>query len=159
MTTRMIISRHEQLWATAVAAILLVSASAAAKPDPDPEIAATVERFHVALNKGDAAAALALLAPDAQILESGHTETRAEYEKGHLSADIEFAQAVPSKREDVVTRQEGSVAWSTSTSRTAGDFKGRAIDAAGTELMVLSKTADGWRIRAIHWSSRSLVKK
>ena len=154
----MIINLSSQRWPAALAAILLTCAPAVAEQEPDPEITATVERFHAALNKGDAAAAMALLAPDARILESGHTETRAEYEKGHLSADIEFAQAVPGKREDVITRQEGPVAWSTSTSRTTGNFKGRAIDSAGTELMVLSKTADGWRIRAIHWSSHALKK-
>ncbi len=154
----MIINLSSQRWPAALAAIFLACAPAVAEQEPDPEITATVERFHAALNKGDAAAAMALLAPDARILEGGHTETRAEYEKGHLSADIEFAQAVPGKREDVITRQEGSVAWSTSTSRTTGNFKGRAIDSAGTELMVLSKTADGWRIRAIHWSSHALKK-
>ena len=125
---------------------------------PDPEIAATVETFHDALKKGDRVAVMALLAPDAQILEGGHAESRDEYEKGHLAADIEFAQAVSSTRENVVARQEGLAAWVTSSSRVSGSFKGRDVNSAGAELIVLSKTPDGWRIRAIHWSSHGLKK-
>jgi ketosteroid isomerase-like protein len=141
------------------AAVLAIGGSAFARDEPaDPQIAAAVEAFHAALQKGDGAAVMAALAPDAQILEGGHAESREEYEKGHLKADIEFAQAVPSTRENVVVRQEGSVAWVTSSSRVSGSFKGREVNSAGAELMVLSKTADGWRIRAIHWSSHALKK-
>ena len=125
---------------------------------PDPQIAATVGAFHAALKKGDCAAVMALLAPDAHILEGGHAESREEYEKGHLASDIEFAQAVASTRENVVARQEGSAGWVTSSSRVSGSFKGRDVNSAGAELIVLSKTADGWRIRAIHWSSHAVKK-
>ncbi|CAA9234678.1 MAG: hypothetical protein AVDCRST_MAG42-1329 [uncultured Chthoniobacterales bacterium] len=141
----------------ALASVLLV-ASVARADSPDPQIDATVEAFHVALKKGESAAVMALLAPDAQILEGGHTESRAEYEKGHLASDIEFARAVPGTRENIVVRQEGSVAWATSTSRVTGTFKGREVNSAGAELMVLTKMPDGWRIRAIHWSSHALKK-
>ena len=137
-----------------LATALVASASVA----PDPQIAATVDAFHDALKKGDRTAVMALLAPDAQILEGGHAESREEYEKGHLAADIEFAQAVPSKRENVVTRQEDSAGWVTSSSRVSGNFKGRDVNSAGAELIVLTKTPDGWRIRAIHWSSYAVKK-
>ena len=68
-----------------------------AQPTPrdSAAVAAVVGGFHDALARGDSAAALALLAPDVRILESG-----------------------------------------------------------GVELMVLTRTAGGWRISAIHWSSR-----
>ena len=138
--------------------LLAVVAVANAAEAPDPQIAATVDAFHNALKKGDRAAVMALLAPDAQILEGGHAESRDEYEKGHLASDIEFAQAVPATRENVVARQEGSVAWVTSSSRVSGSFKGRDVKSAGAELIVLSKAEDGWRIRAIHWSSHALKK-
>lgn len=138
--------------------LLTLTGGAARSEEPDPQIVATVETFHGAMKKGDRAAVMALLAPDAQILEGGHAESREEYEKGHLAADIEFAQAVTSTRENVVARQEGSAAWATSSSRVSGSFKGRDINSAGAELIVLSKTAAGWRIRAIHWSSRAVKK-
>ena len=145
--------------ALTLASVLIATALAAGDDSADPQITATVEAFHAALKNGDRAAVMALLAPDAHILEGGHTESRGDYEKGHLAADLEFAQAVPpSRRENVVVRQEGSAAWTTSTSRVTGTFKGREVNSAGTELMVLTKTADGWRIRAIHWSSHALKK-
>jgi ketosteroid isomerase-like protein len=121
---------------------------------PDREaIASTVATFHDALAKGDRTAALALLSPDVQILETGHRETREEYEKRHLDSDIEFAKAVPSTRGALVVRQEGNVAWTTVTGRSKGSLRGRNFDAENAELMVLMKTDDGWRIRAIHWSA------
>ena len=142
----------------ALTSLFVAASFAAAADSPDPQIAAAVEAFHAALAKGDRAAVMALLSPDAQILEGGHAESREEYEKGHLASDIEFAQAVPSKRENVVARQEGSAAWVKSSSRVSGSFKGRDVNSAGAELIVLTKTADGWRIRAIHWSSHALKK-
>lgn len=123
---------------------------------PDREaIAATVEAFHAALRRGDRAGALDLLAPDAQILESGHRQTRAEYENEHLAADIDFAKAVTSPRAALIVRQEGNVAWTSVTDRSKGEFQGRPVDSEGAELMVLSKTAERWQIRAIHWSSHT----
>ena len=144
--------------AFALACVLSAVTVAAADDSPDPQIAATIEAFHDALKSGDRAAVMALLAPDAQILEGGHAESRDEYEKGHLKADIEFAQAVPGTRENTKVRQEGSVAWATSSSRVSGSFKGREVNSAGAELMVLTRSADGWRIRAIHWSSHAIKK-
>ncbi|HEV3409827.1 MAG TPA: nuclear transport factor 2 family protein [Chthoniobacterales bacterium] len=125
-------------------------------PAPDRDaIAATVQGFHDALAKGDRAAAMSFLADDAQILESGHRETREQYEAGHLASDIEFARAVPSTKGPFIVRQEGNVAWTMSTSRSSGRFQSRDIDAEGAELVVLTKEGERWKIRAIHWSSHS----
>ncbi len=121
----------------------------------DAGITAAVEGFHRALEQGDRAAALALLAPDAAILESGESQTRAEYEHEHLGEDMAFARATTTERSPLIIRQDGNVAWTTATSKTTGTFKGRKIDSTGVELMVLSKSESGWRIRAIHWSNRT----
>jgi len=118
-------------------------------------VAAAVERYHRGLAAGDSAAALVLLAPDAVVLESGEAETRAEYASHHLPADIEFARAVSRSPGPVRVVVRGDAAWATSTSASRGSFRGRAIDAQGVELMVLSREPGGWAIRAIHWSSRS----
>jgi ketosteroid isomerase-like protein len=117
--------------------------------------AATVERFHRLLAAGDSTGALALLAPDAVILEAGGMETRSEYRSHHLSGDIEFARAIRSERGPVRVKVRGDVAWATSTSTTQGEFKGRVINSAGAELMVLTRTSAGWRIASVHWSSRT----
>jgi ketosteroid isomerase-like protein len=117
-------------------------------------VVAAVHAFHAALARGDSAAALALLAPGATILESGGVETVAEYRAHHLPADIEFARAVPATRGPLAVTVRGDVAWAVSTSETKGEFRGRPVSSAGAELMVLTRTAGGWRISAIHWSSR-----
>jgi ketosteroid isomerase-like protein len=118
-------------------------------------VAGVIDRYHRALAEGDSAAALELLAPDATILESGGVETREEYRAHHLSSDIQFARAVPSTRSPVQVTVDGNVAWAASTSTTQGTFRDRAINSSGAELMVLSRDTEGWKIRAIHWSSRA----
>ncbi len=120
---------------------------------------ATVEAFHTALTRGDSSAVLRLLAADAVILEDGSQETREDYRTHHLAADIAFAKAVPAKAGEIQVTVSGDVAWSSSTRVTQGKFRGRRVNSAGAELMVLSRTATGWEIRAIHWSSRNLRPK
>ena len=139
------------------ASILSVSGFAA-RADESKDVTSTVDAFHDALRRGDGPAAMKLLAPDAIILEGGGIETRAEYESHHFAADMEFAKAVPSTRSDVRVQLDGNAAWLTSASRTEGTFKERPINSRGAELMVLTKTADGWLIRAIHWSSQKVTK-
>ncbi|MDQ6860216.1 MAG: nuclear transport factor 2 family protein [Verrucomicrobiota bacterium] len=119
-------------------------------------VADALDKFHGALAHNDAKAAMALLAPDAVILEGGALETRAEYEAHHLPADIQFAQAVRSARSDIRVKIDGTTAWLTSRSHAQGAFEGKPIDSVGVELAVLTKTDEGWRIRAIHWSSHRI---
>lgn len=131
-------------------------APAPARPSSDStRVADVVHAYHRALASGDSLAALALLAADAVILESGGVETRDEYRAHHLPGDIGFAQAVPSTRGAVRVVIQGDVAWASSTSTTQGEFRGRAINSSGAELMVLGRQGDKWLIRAIHWSSRA----
>ena len=106
--------------------------------------------------RGDATGALRLLAADAVILENGSLESLEEYRLHHLPADIEFAQAVPTRRSAMQIAVSADAAWASSTSVTQGSYRERAINSAGAELMVLSRTNTGWVIRAIHWSSRTL---
>lgn len=118
-------------------------------------VVAVIDSYHRALATGDSVAALALLAADAVILESGGVETREEYRGHHLPGDIGFARAVPSKRGAVLVVVRGDAAWASSTSTTQGEYRGRQINSSGAELVVLSRETDGWKIRAIHWSSRT----
>lgn len=151
------LSRNSLALATGL--LFLITLASCRRPLPpaaDREaIVATIEDFHQALSNGDGVRASTLLAADAQVLESGDRQTREEYLHDHLPADLEFAKAVPSTRTPPVVRQDGNVAWTTSNSRSVGSFNGRNLDSDGTELMVLSKEPDGWRIRAIHWSGHS----
>jgi len=148
----------------AVAAVGLLASAIAGVPSgrqaqgaqaDSAAVVAVVDGYHRALSNGDTATALSLLATDALILESGDVETRDEYLSHHLSADIEFAKAVPSGRGPVRVALRGDVAWAVSTSRTRGVFRGRTIDSQGAELMVVAREQGGWKIRAVHWSSHA----
>jgi ketosteroid isomerase-like protein len=123
-------------------------------PSPDKAIIAAVDGFHEALKRGDAEAAMKMLAPDATILESGASQTREEYGREHLAEDIAFANATSSTRLTANVGWEAKAAWTVSTYRTNGSFEGKSIDIIAAELVVLTQTPDGWRIRSIHWSSR-----
>jgi ketosteroid isomerase-like protein len=138
----------------AVAMIVSPSSSQAQSGTDSLAVLAAVTQFHHALQRGDSAAALDLLADDAIVLESGGRETRSEYRHHHLPGDMAFARAVPSRPGSRVVTVEGDAAWVVSTGTTTGDYRGRHVDVATAELVVLSRSAGGWRIRAIHWSSR-----
>lgn len=119
-------------------------------------VATTVASFHRAIDTGDSLGAMAFLAPDAVVLESGGVEDRAEFRAHHLAADIEFARAVRQLRGAVRVTVIGDVAWTSATSAATGTYRGREVNSTGAESMVLTRDAEGrWRIRSIHWSSRN----
>lgn len=121
---------------------------------PDASAITTVlNDFHKALAAGAPERVLALFTPDVLIVEAGVAETRDEYEAQHLAEDIAFAQAVPGDPREVVVRQDGNVAWVTSTFRVTGIFRGKAIDNLAAETAILTRTSGGWRISTLHWSS------
>ena len=125
----------------------------AAQASDSATVVGVVASFHAALRHGDSATVLRLLDREAIILESGDAENYAEYRSHHLPDDIKFARAVQSKDALLRVSLSGSVAWVASTSISEGTFAGRKINSAGAELMVLRRTAAGWKITAIHWSS------
>ena len=47
------------------------------------------------------------------------------------------------------------VAWVTTSTDFVGTFEDRPVDFLGLETMVLNRQPEGWRIKAIHWSSRN----
>jgi ketosteroid isomerase-like protein len=144
----------------AVLFVLLVvrPAGAGSVPSEAAAITAAVNGFHDAFRRGDSAAALNLLAPDAVILESGSAQTREEYAREHLAEDIAFSKAVPGTRSNLVVKQEGNVAWTSAATQSIGTFNGHEVNSGGVELIVLTKLGSEWRIRAIHWSSHAIKK-
>lgn len=148
-----------RIFALSIGILGVAHPSGAQRPNPEAAgVTGVVASFHAGIRSGDAAAVARLLAADAVLLEAGGVETRAQYLAKHLPADIEFEKAVTTKRTPGEVIVAGDVAWAHSTSEMVGTFQGRAVDLAGVELMVLSRTADGWRIRAISWSSRARTK-
>ena len=119
-----------------------------ATPTASPEAfdaSATADRFHAALAAGDRPSIEAILAPDAVILEGGHTESRNEYLAGHFARD---AAALAGTTPEPLYRRTGvagDAAWVASTHRVG--------DTEMAELLVMKQTPDGWRVAAVHWSS------
>lgn len=141
------------LCAALLVATPVYSQSGAVGPQ-EREVRVVVESYGRALASGDSLTALELLHPDVIIYEAGHAETYEEYRSGHLRSDIAFAAAVPRTTSTDQVLLSGDVALYTSEYNAKGRFRNRDIDSHGTETMVLVRTADGWKIRHIHWSSR-----
>ena len=141
---------------TAVLVIALVTggctgAPVAPAPPREADIVAVVNAFYGAISAGDNAAAMKLIAPDAVFVESGKIETRAEYEMNHLPADIEFEHQVKAERGPLrVTFHGTDTAWV--ISRAEYD-EGNPEKYINTQLMVLTRDSNDWRIRTISWSS------
>ena len=143
-------------WLPPLALLLAAFAPAAVAAQADETaVAATVDAYHSALASGDSTTALALLADDVTILESGGVEDKEHYRSGHLAGDMRFAQAVERDRGEVTVRIVGDIAWAWSTSVTQGRMGEREINSQGAELMVLQRVDGEWLIKAIHWSSRT----
>jgi ketosteroid isomerase-like protein len=147
-----------RIWLTAVSFVVGLSPIALAAQTmtaAEAEIQKVVDAFHAGLKKGDTGAVMQLFAPDVLLLEAGGIETRAQYEKDHLPADIEFEKVVSTVFKPYRVVVVGDAAWAINNSEYKGTFRDRAVDSVGVELMVLSKDTSGWRIRAIHWSARA----
>jgi len=138
-----------------IAAAFLASCTAAPPAEDPAGVTATVEAFYGAMKSGDAAAAMRTIAPDAVFLEGGRLETRAEYESGHLPADIEFEREVTGTRSPLSISFNGNTAWVIATTEYEGTFQGAPVNFVGAQLMVLTREGQSpWTIRSVHWSSR-----
>jgi ketosteroid isomerase-like protein len=160
MTQKHKVFAQSRTFLIALAIVLCFAAPLAAQgrligQDDSSDVARVVHAYDRALRTGDSTAALALLADDAIVLESGGMETRAEYRSHHLPSDIEFTRAVQGTQSPLRVKVRGDVAWVASTSVAQGTFRGRPVNSVGAELMVLTRGAAGWKIAAIHWSSRA----
>ena len=115
---------------------------------------AVVDAFSAALGSLDVTKAGALLADDALVLESGHAErSRAEYLAAHAGADAIFLQQATIRRLHRLARCAGNLAWVATESEISTPGDGKPVVLRSTETMVLRRTAKGWRIVHIHWSS------
>jgi ketosteroid isomerase-like protein len=135
------------------------AAGVAAMPAEAAPAAAAVDAFHSALSHGNVSAARALLMDDVLIFESGGVErSAAEYAAHHLTADAKFAAATTHR----ISRRTGgataNIAWIATEGQTTGNWNGKPVDSLSTETMLLVRTAGGWRITHIHWSSQAARK-
>lgn len=142
------------LVALALSPVLAASATAQTGRTDSAGAVAAVQRFDAALTAGDSVAAVSLLSPDVLILESGNIQSRLDYLRGHLGADMKASKGAKVVRTLVNATTMGDAAYVVSrTVKPPTDAAG-STGSESAELMVLSKGASGWMIRAIHWSSR-----
>jgi ketosteroid isomerase-like protein len=115
---------------------------------------AAAEAFRAAIVANDSTAAAAIILEDALILESGGVETREHYLSGHFNGDGAFLSAMTRELLDRTVSVSGHAAWITTTSRLHGNYRDRDIDMTSAELLVLKHGESGWKVAAVHWSSR-----
>lgn len=119
------------------------------------EVVETIAEFQDALAARDSTTVDALLLPDAVILETGGFETKQEYFAHHFGADAQFLENVEREMDRRQVQIQDGTAWVSTSSHMEGTYRDESVERASAELMVLRRTPDGWRIAAIHWSSRS----
>jgi ketosteroid isomerase-like protein len=136
--------------------LTLTACSGQGAPPSDAEITSVIESFYGAIKKGDAAAAMSVIAPDAVFLESGRLETRAEYEANHLPADMAFEKQVDGKRGPWQVKFDGNSAWAIALTEYNGTFDGSPVNFVSAQLVVLTRDTGTWLIRSVHWSSRRI---
>ena len=151
-------SSAQRRYATLAALLVWLPACGSTTPKHnDADVAAVLESFYGAIKRGDATAAMSVIAPDALFVESGRLETREQYEMNHLPADIHFEKQVTGTRDPLRITFKDNAAWVVATTTYDGKFEGAPVQFVSAQLMVLSKEADAWKIRSIHWSSRPLA--
>ena len=128
-----------------------------AYPDTATDV---VNAFHAALKRGDATAALNLMAEDVVIFETGGVErNRAEYEAHHLKSDAAFSAATTRTPISQTIASDGNFSSVMSVEFVKGTFRDRPVNSRSVETMVLRKTEERWRIIHIHWSSANIQSK
>lgn len=118
-----------------------------------------VDAFSAAIKAVKIDEATKLLDPQVLILESGSSErSRDEYLREHAIADAAFMQNAQQQLRYRKARVAGDLAWVGSESLLQATKDGQPLLLLSTETMVLRRTAQGWKIVHIHWSSRPTPK-
>lgn len=132
------------------------AAETAALSGPAAQAGLVVDAFHTALKAGDTVKAANLVADDALIFEAGFAErSKAEYAAEHLAADAKFEKAATETVLRRIGEASGDLAWIATEGRVQARSGEKVTDRLTTESMVLRRTAAGWRIVHVHWSSRA----
>ena len=127
-----------------------------APPSAQDEAARVVDGFMASLSNGQLEAARQSMTPDAVVIANGTVlGTRDGYIDGAAKGDAIAMKSVRSRelmhRDARVGAQYG---WIVSEKRMVGEGAGQLRAMVLTETVLLTKTASGWKISGIHWSSR-----
>jgi ketosteroid isomerase-like protein len=140
----------------ATGALILAIGGAGPAGAAPPDAIATTDAFVNAIGRGDRATVRDLLLPNVVIFESGGAERSAdEYATRHLQADIQFMAGMKREVKSQESGGDQATRWVATTARVRGIHKEKAVDVDSTETFILTRTAAGWRIAHVHWSSSS----
>jgi ketosteroid isomerase-like protein len=123
------------------------------KPKAVAAAEAVAQAFHTALQHGDRAAVLALLASNVTISEGGHTQTRDDYANGHLGEDIAFLKSAKITPVSLGSMPMGDTAMVGSESDIHTTANGKPVAIRSRELLSLKKDGKDWKIVSIQWQS------
>ncbi len=128
------------------------------KSNPEAEIQAVVKAYHEAMARKDVDALKNLFHPDLVVFEAGGVDKgRDAYLEHHLGPELKELKSwtYGPMETSVLTGDPTSVVLCSFTYEAALD-SGKISKGKATESMVLTRTAEGWRIRHLHWSSRAI---
>jgi ketosteroid isomerase-like protein/mono/diheme cytochrome c family protein len=129
------------------------------KPNAVPAAEAVARAFQTALQRGDRAAVLALLAPDASISEGGQTQTRDDYASGHLGEDIAFLKTARITPVSLGSMPMGDAAMVGSESDMQTAVKGKPATLRSREMLNLRKDGGSWKIVSVQWQTTPVPEK
>ena len=132
--------------------MLIMTSGAPVHPQSlEESVRVIAQSFHEALSRGDSTAALAILHPEVLVFEGGRSETKEQYSRAHLRADIAFASAVRRETLSDSVLVHKDVAVYARDYRARGQYRDREVDFTASETMVLLRAPAGWRILHIRW--------
>ncbi|MEO5812580.1 MAG: c-type cytochrome [Rhodanobacter sp.] len=129
------------------------------KPEAVPAAEAVARALHAALQRGDRAAVLALLAPEVSVSEGGHTQSYDEYASGHLGEDIAFLKDATITPISLGSRPTSDTALVGSESHIKVVNKGKPVTLRSVEMLTLKQVGAAWKIVSIQWQSAPLTEK
>jgi uncharacterized protein (TIGR02246 family) len=117
--------------------------------------AQVADELYEAFRSSDPDRIKVLMADDVKIFESGRLEASLdEYASHHLAADMDFLQHLERKVTAQHVEESDALAVVTTLSLYSGIYKEVSKRLRMTETLVMKNTDEGWRIHAVHWSSK-----
>jgi ketosteroid isomerase-like protein len=127
-----------------------------ASPQTQAAVQATLQQWKDAYSQRDLDGALAVIAPDADVvgIGTGPDEWRVGPEafKAQLERDFAQSEALSVHYEPLVVSEAGSVAWVAGRARVRARVEGQELTLAGRFTAVLEQRAGRWLLVQTHFS-------
>src|SRR5262245_52494418 len=114
--------------------MLIMTSGASVHPQSlEESVRVIAQSFHEALSRGDSTAALTILHPEVLVFEGGRSETKEQYSRAHLRADIALASAVRRETLSDAVLVHKDVAVYARDYRARGQYRDREVDFTASE--------------------------